>query len=53
MIPDGKIYLLGGEEPEYFSRREVHLFDPLLNDKKLHQKSSMPNKKFDFTVCYL
>ena len=43
MIPDGKIYLLGGEEPEYFSRREVHLFDPLLNDKKLHQKSRLAN----------
>lgn len=39
MLPDGKIFLLGGEEPEYFSRREIHLFDPLLNDRKLLQKS--------------
>lgn len=35
MMPDGKIFLIGGEEPEYFSRREIYLFDPLLNDRKL------------------
>ena len=39
MIPDGKIFLIGGEEPEYFIRRENHVFNPLLNDRKLLQKS--------------
>jgi len=38
MLPDGKIFILGGEEPEYFSRREVYVFNPILNDRKLHQK---------------
>jgi len=33
MIPDGKIFLIGGEEPEYFIRRETYVFDPLLNNK--------------------
>lgn len=35
LLPDAKIYLMGGEEPEYFSRREVFLFDIMLNDNKL------------------
>jgi hypothetical protein len=42
MLPDGKIYLLGGEEPDYFPRREMYVFNPLLNDRKLLQKASMP-----------
>jgi len=39
MLPDGKIFLLGGEEPEYLSKKEIYLYNPLLNDNKLHQKS--------------
>jgi hypothetical protein len=38
MLPDGKIYLMGGEEPEYFTRRENYLFDPLQNNRLLVQK---------------
>jgi hypothetical protein len=53
ILPNSRIYLIGGEEPEYFSRREVYMYDPLLNDRKLHQKTSMPHKKFDFTLCHL
>ena len=53
IIPNGEIYLLGGEEPEYFSRREVYMLDIKLPEKKLFQKSSMLHKKFDFTLCYL
>ena len=53
VIPSGRIYLLGGEEPEYFSRKEVYMYDHALQDNKLYQKANMPHKKFDFTVCYL
>lgn len=35
MSPNGKIYLMGGEEPDYFPRKEVYVYDPLLNDRKL------------------
>jgi hypothetical protein len=38
VVPDGRVFLIGGEEPEYFSRREVYVFNPMLNDRKLHQK---------------
>jgi hypothetical protein len=37
-LPDAKIFLFGGEEPEYFSRKEVYMFDPILNDRTLHTK---------------
>lgn len=53
IIPNGEIYLLGGEEPEYFSRREVYMLDIKLPEKKLLQKASMLHKKFDFTLCFL
>eukprot|EP01017_Pseudomicrothorax_dubius_P040136 TRINITY_DN6241_c0_g1_i1.p1 TRINITY_DN6241_c0_g1~~TRINITY_DN6241_c0_g1_i1.p1 ORF type:complete len:443 (-),score=91.71 TRINITY_DN6241_c0_g1_i1:124-1452(-) len=53
IIPSGHIYLLGGEEPEYFPRKEVYMFDLNLGDRRLHQKASMLHKKFDFTLCYL
>lgn len=53
IIPNGEIYLLGGEEPEYFSRREVYMLDIKLPEKKLIQKASMLHKKFDFTLCFL
>lgn len=53
IVPSGDIYLMGGEEPEYFSRKEVYLFRYAERDFKLHPKAPMPHKKFDFTICYL
>ena len=31
----------------------MYVFDPNFLDNKLHQKPSMPHKKFDFTLCLL
>lgn len=53
ILPNGHIYLLGGEEPEYYSRREIFMYDSNANDGKLHSKAPMPFRKFDFTLCYL
>jgi len=53
ILPNGNIYLMGGEEPEYFSRKEVYMYDYAANDRKLHSKAPMIHKKFDFTLCYL
>ena len=53
MLPDGKVLLLGGEDPELGAKREVYSLD-LLNlesDHTLHPRSPMPFKKYDFTVC--
>ena len=53
MLPNGLIFLLGGEEPEYVSRKEVYMYDCVANDRKLHLKAPMLHKKFDFTLAYL
>jgi len=53
ILPNGHIYIMGGEEPEYFSRKEVYVYDPTSNERKLVAKSPMIHKKFDFTLCYL
>lgn len=53
ILPNGHIYLLGGEEPEYYSRREIFMYDSTANDGKLHAKCPMSFRKFDFTLCYL
>ena len=53
ILPNGHVYLLGGEEPEYYSRREIFMYDSTANDGKLHPKAPMPLRKFDFTLCYL
>jgi Uncharacterized protein conserved in bacteria len=53
ILPNGHIYLLGGEEPEYISRREVYMYDTVANDRKLYPKAPMIYKKFDFTLAYL
>lgn len=53
MLPNGLIFLMGGEEPEYVSRKEVYMFDTTANDRKLHLKAPMVHKKFDFTLAYL
>lgn len=36
LLPCAKIYLMGGEEPEFYSRKEVYMYDIVLNDKKLY-----------------
>lgn len=48
-----KIFLVGGEEPEYYPRKEIFMFD-LVNWKKdyngkhaLVSFAKMPQKKFD------
>ena len=53
MLPSGLIFLLGGEEPEYISRKEAYMYDTTANDRKLHPKAPMVHKKFDFTLAYL
>ena len=50
LLPNGQIYLIGGEEPEYCSRKEVYMYDLTIDDRKLHLKNQMPFKKFDFTI---
>ena len=35
ILPTVKIYLIGGEEPQYFSRKEVYMYDHMLRDAKL------------------
>jgi len=53
MLPNGLIFLIGGEEPEYVSRKEVYMYDTVANDRKLHIKAPMIHKKFDFTLAHL
>jgi len=53
IIPNGLIFLLGGEEPEFVSKKEVYMYDTVANDRKLHSKAPMIHKKFDFTLAYL
>lgn len=53
LIPDSSIFLIGGEEPEYFSRKEIYAYYHTKKDNKLYPKAQMPYKKFDFTLCYL
>jgi len=53
ILPSGLIFLLGGEEPDYNSRKEMYMYDILGSDRKLHQKAPMMHKKFDFTLTHL
>jgi hypothetical protein len=53
MLPNGLIFLVGGEEPEYVSRKEVYMYDTIANDRKLHSRAPMLHKKFDFTLAHL
>ena len=55
MIPEGKIFLLGGEDPEGQPKREIYQFDleNLDSDHILESKALMPHQKYDFTLCYL
>ena len=52
LLPDSKIYLIGGEEPEFHARRDMYIFDLKKNQKKLEMKEPMPYKKYDFAFCY-
>lgn len=55
MIPEGKIFLLGGEDPEGQPKREIYQFDlaNLDSDHILEAKALMPHQKYDFTLCFL
>ena len=55
MIPNGDIYLIGGEDPDSGAKKEVFSISiaTIDSDNFLHPKTSMPNKKFDFALCYL
>lgn len=55
MIPDGRIYLMGGEDKNDGAKRECYFVNPFNGeqDKTLSTRANMPHKKYDFTVCYL
>lgn len=49
MLKDSRIFLMGGEQPEYYSRKEVYCYSHLT--KLFVKKQNMPIKKFDFSIC--
>lgn len=53
--PSNKIYLIGGESPENTPRNDVYCYDIENMDNQiiLEQKSSMPFKKYDFSICFM
>ena len=55
MIPDGRIYLMGGEDKNDGAKKECYVINPFLtdSDKTLTTKANMIVKKYDFTICYL
>jgi hypothetical protein len=55
VIPQGKIFLLGGEDPEGHPKKEIYQFDLLNLDSEpvLEPKALMPHQKYDFTLCYM
>jgi N-acetylneuraminic acid mutarotase len=54
IIPEGKIFLIGGEDPELGAKKEVYSFNvaTMETDHSLQAKCPMPFKKYDFTLCY-
>lgn len=54
LIPDGRIYLIGGEDAESGPKREVFStsITSLASDCTLHRKTSMIYKRYDFSICY-
>jgi len=48
-IPNSETFLIGGEEPEYITRKEVYVYDPTTKEPKMIEKAPMNNKKFDFS----
>jgi N-acetylneuraminic acid mutarotase len=53
ITPCGKIYLLGGEEPELVTRDDVYMYDTCTASGSLTLRSPMLQKKYDFTCCVL
>ena len=55
MVPDGRIYLMGGEDKNDGAKRECYVINPFTPDadKTLSTRANMPLKKYDFTLCYL
>lgn len=54
VIPDGRIFLLGGEDSESGPKKEVYSFNlnSLSTDNSLHPRACMLHKKYDFAVCH-
>lgn len=50
ILPTAKIFIIGGE---YFSRKEVFVYDHVLRDFKFIRKQPMTQEKYDFTLCHL
>lgn len=55
MVPDGRIYLMGGEDKNEGAKRECYVINPFNaeTDKTLTTRANMLLKKYDFTICYL
>lgn len=54
IVPDGRIFLAGGEDPESGAKRDLYCFNLLTmnTDLSLHQKANMLTKKYDFSICH-
>lgn len=55
MTPEGKIFLMGGEDPEAGPKREVFFcsLQGLNTDLTLHTRAPMLTKRYDFALCQL
>ena len=55
MVPDGRVFLMGGEDKNDGAKRECYVINPFNGDadKTLATRANMPLKKYDFTICYL
>ena len=55
IIPDGRIFLMGGEDADNGAKREVYYFNinSMASDNTLHSRANMPHKKYDFSICHL
>lgn len=55
MVPDGRVFLMGGEDKNDGAKRECYVINPFSGeaDKTLATRANMPLKKYDFTICYL
>lgn len=54
LSPDGRLYLIGGEDAESGPRRELYslALSALATDCTLHSKAPMLSKRYDFAVCF-
>ena len=55
VIPDGRVFLLGGEDSEAGARREVYCLNlqAANTESTLIPRAPMPGRRFDFSVCFL